>query len=79
VKLSDAELMSYYTANKSKWTKTDSLGQQVEETYEEARAKVSNELQQVRFKEIEGEYIEALKRKYPVIIHEDVLLEAFRG
>jgi peptidyl-prolyl cis-trans isomerase SurA len=78
VNLSEAELMNYYTANKSKWTKLDSLGQQVEETYEEARAKVSSELQQVRFKEIENEYIESLKQKYPVIIHEDVLLEAFR-
>ncbi len=78
VKLSDNDLQSFYSANRTKWTKADSMGKQVEENYDEARAKVSSELQQVKFKEIENAYVEALKRKYPVVIHEDVLLEAYR-
>ena len=77
MKLSEGDLQSFYAANKSKWTKADSTGHQVEETYDEARAKVSSELQQVKYKEIENQYVESLKKKYAVVIHEDVLLEAF--
>lgn len=78
VKLLDGDLQSFYAANRSKWMKADSTGKQVEESYEEARAKVSSELQQVKFKEIENAYVEELKRKYPVIIHEEVLLDAYK-
>jgi peptidyl-prolyl cis-trans isomerase SurA len=79
VKLSENELLSFYDANKSKYTKADSTGENVLiKTFDEARAEISNELQQVRYKEIEKAYIDNLKNKYPVTIHEDILLEAFK-
>lgn len=78
VKLNDTELLSYYDANKTKYTKVDSTGHQVPKAFDEAKAEISNELQQLRFKEIEKAYIDSLKQKYPVKIYEDVLLEAFK-
>lgn len=78
VKLSDYELQSYYDGNKSKYTKLDSAGQSAPKSFDESRAEISNELQQIRYKEIEKSYIESLKQKYPVTIYEDVLLEAFK-
>jgi peptidyl-prolyl cis-trans isomerase SurA len=78
VKLSDAELQSYYDANKSKYTKLDSLGHSVPKTFDEVKPQISNELQQIRFKEIEKEYLDRLKQKYPVKIYDEVLLDAFK-
>jgi peptidyl-prolyl cis-trans isomerase SurA len=78
VKLSDNELQSYYDGNKNKYTKLDSAGQSAPKTFDESRAEISNELQQIRYKEIEKAYVESLKQKYPVTIHEDVLLDAFK-
>ena len=78
VKLTDNELQSYYSSNQSKYTKLDSTGKSVPKTFEEVKPEISNELQQVKFKEIEKAYIDALKQKYPVKIYEDVLLDAFK-
>lgn len=78
VKLSDAELQSYYEGNKNKYQKTDSAGVVSYKKFEEVKAEVSNEMQQVKYKEMEKAYIDGLRAKYPVTIHEDVLLEAFK-
>lgn len=77
VKLNENELMSYYESNKSKYTKTDSTGQQVSKTYEEVKPEISNELQQQRYKDSEKAYLDALRQKYPVKIYQEVLSEAF--
>ncbi len=78
VKINDNDMMSYYTANSSKYTKLDSTGQKVPKTFDEVKAEISNDLQQAKFKEIEKAYLDGLKQKYPVKIHEDVLLDAFK-
>lgn len=78
VKLNDAELQSYYESNKSKYTKLDSLGNSVPKSFDEVKPQISNELQQVKFKEIEKEYLDKLKKKYPVKIYDEVLLDAFK-
>ncbi len=79
VKLSDGELQSYYESNKSKYTKVDSSGKQVGKTFDEIKPEISNEMQQLKYKDSEKAYLDALRQKYPVTIHEDVLLEAFKN
>lgn len=78
VKLSDPDLMSYYESNKTKYTKVDSTGKSVPKPFEEAKPEISNELQQLKYKDIEKSYLESLRQKYPVVIHEDVLAEAYK-
>jgi peptidyl-prolyl cis-trans isomerase SurA len=78
VKLSDNELQSYYESNKGKYTKADSTGKQIFKPFEEVKAEISNELQQLKYKDSEKAYLDALRAKYPVTIHEDVLMEAFK-
>jgi peptidyl-prolyl cis-trans isomerase SurA len=78
VKLNDTELQNYYESNKSKYTKLDSLGSSIPKSFDEVKPQISNELQQVKFKEIEKEYLDKLKKKYPVKIYDEVLLDAFK-
>jgi peptidyl-prolyl cis-trans isomerase SurA len=78
VKLTDADMQAYYETNKVKFMTKDSTGHDVYKKFEETKPEISNELQQAKFKEIEKSYLDALKQKYPVTIHEDVLNEAFK-
>ena len=78
VKVSEEDILSYYTTNKSKYTKVDSTGKQVNKSIEEAKPEISNELQQLKYKDIEKAYLDALRAKYPVTVHEEVLAEAFK-
>ena len=78
VKLNDDELKSYYESNKSKYSKTDSSGNTTYKTFDEVKAEISNDMQQIKYKDTEKAYIDSLKQKYPVKIYEDVLLEAFK-
>lgn len=78
VKLSDTELQSYYETNKAKYTKQDSTGKQVNKSFDEVKAEISNELQQLKYKDSEKAYLDALRAKYPVVIHDEVLAEAFK-
>ncbi len=78
VKVDDNDIQSYYTSNKNKYTKADSTGKQVTKSLEEAKGEISNELQQVKFKEIEKAYLDGLKQKYQVKVYEDVLKDAFK-
>lgn len=78
VKLNDTELQNYYEANKSKYTKLDSAGNSIPKSFDEVKPQISNELQQIKFKEIEKEYLDKLKQKYPVKVYDEVLLDAFK-
>ena len=78
VKLNDAELQNYYEANKNKYTKLDSAGNSIPKSFDEVKPQISNELQQIKFKEIEKEYLDKLKQKYPVKVYDEVLLDAFK-
>jgi peptidyl-prolyl cis-trans isomerase SurA len=78
VKLADNDLLSFYESNKSKYVKNDSTGAQVVKPFEEAKPEISNELQQLKYKDSEKSYLESLRQKYPIVIHEDVLAESFK-
>lgn len=78
VKVNEADINTYYEQNKEKFTKVDSTGKQVTKTLDEAKAEISNEIQQIKFKDTEKAYLDGLRAKYPVTIHEDVLAEAFK-
>ena len=78
VKVNDGDITTFYETNKAKYTKTDSTGQQVSKSLEEAKPEISNELQQLKYKDSEKAYLESLRQKYPITIHEDVLTEAFK-
>ena len=78
VKVSENDLISYYESNKTKFTKIDSTGNSVPKTFDEVRAEISNELQQIKYKDTEKAYLESLRQKYPVKIYDEVLADAFK-
>src|SRR4030095_14305040 len=78
VKMNDSELQSYYEMNKAKYTKVDSAKQTVNKSFDEVKAEISNEMQQIKYKETEKSYLDALRQKYPVKINEEVLAESFK-
>ncbi|MEO8514369.1 MAG: peptidylprolyl isomerase, partial [Ignavibacteria bacterium] len=78
VKINETDITTYYDANKSKYTKADSTGKQVGKTIEEAKPEISNELQQLKYKDTEKAYLDGLRQKYPIVIHEEILAEAFK-
>ncbi|MCI0449335.1 MAG: peptidyl-prolyl cis-trans isomerase [Chlorobi bacterium] len=78
VKVNENDLVSYYEANRSKFTKVDSTGNSIPKTFDEVRAEISNELQQIKYKDTEKAYLESLRQKYPVKIYDEVLAEAFK-
>ena len=47
-------------------------------TFEEAMPEVASAYQEVASKQREKEWVEALKKKYPVTINEEALTEAFK-
>jgi peptidyl-prolyl cis-trans isomerase SurA len=78
VTVTEDEISSYYSSNKSKYIKSV-LGEENQyRSLDEVRAEISNELQQAKYKERETAYLQSLKQKYPVIIHEEILLDAFK-
>lgn len=78
VKVSETDIATYYQSNKTKYTKADTTGKPIEKTLDEAKAEISNELQQIKYKDNEKAYLDALRQKYPVKIFDDVLAEAFK-
>lgn len=78
VKINDGDITTFYETNKTKYVKTDSTGKQVPKSIEEAKPEISNELQQLKYKDSEKAYLDALRQKYPVTIHEDILAEAYK-
>ncbi|MBN8585464.1 MAG: peptidylprolyl isomerase [Ignavibacteria bacterium] len=78
VKINDGDITTFYETNKTKYVKTDSTGKQVPKSIEEAKPEISNELQQLKYKDSEKAYLDALRQKYPVTIHDDILAEAYK-
>lgn len=77
IKITPEEMQSYYEANKDKYSYTDSNKVKTK-PFEEVKSEISNTMQQQRFKDMEKEYVDNLRKKYPVKINESVLLEAFK-
>jgi peptidyl-prolyl cis-trans isomerase SurA len=72
VKVTDDDILQYYEKNKEKYKETKD-GKTEYKKAEDVRAEISNELQMMKYKEIEKEYIDKLKAKYPVTIYEENL------
>lgn len=77
IKINPEDLQGYYESNKDKYSYTDSNKVKTK-PFEEVKSEISNTMQQQKFKDLEKEYIENLKKKYPVKFNETVLLEAFK-
>ena len=69
---SDAEIKAYYEQHKSEFTYKDSTGVH-QKSFTDSKIEISNILQPNKLKITEEEYITALKKKYEVIIYDDVL------
>ena len=70
-------MMRNYEANKPKYQFTENNEVKIR-PFDDVKAEISNALQQDKFKELEAEYINKLKQKYPIKINEKVLMEAFK-
>ncbi|MBV6478748.1 MAG: Foldase protein PrsA [Ignavibacteria bacterium] len=77
IKINPEEMQSYYESHKDKYSFTDSNKVKTK-PFEEVKSEISNTMQQQKFKDLEKEYIDNLKKKYPIKINETVLLEAFK-
>jgi len=77
IKITNEEMQSYYDKNTQNFMMTDSTGTHPK-NFDDVKAEISNKLQQERFKDMENNYIDELKKKYPVKINEDVLGKAFK-
>ncbi|MEO8447147.1 MAG: peptidylprolyl isomerase [bacterium] len=77
IKITPEDLQAYYDKNKDKYSSMDS-GKVVTRPMEEVKSEISNNLQQEKFKEMEKEYVDNLKKKYPVKVNEAILIEAFK-
>jgi len=77
VKVTESDISKYYINNLGKYTVQDTSGKYITKPLEIVRSEISNELQVLKFREVEGNYIEALKQKYPLTINEEVLSKAF--
>ncbi|MBX7041648.1 MAG: peptidylprolyl isomerase [Ignavibacteria bacterium] len=78
IKITPEELSAYYESNKDKYSYTDSNMVKTK-PFEDVKSEISNTLQQERFKQLETQYVENLKKKYPVKVNEVVLIEAFKN
>lgn len=78
VRVLDEDMQSFYKANMNKYTTKDSAGTDVPKSFEDAKAQLSNDVQQLKFKEIEKKYLDGLREKYPVKIYDEVLRDAFK-
>lgn len=77
IKITNEDMMKYYDANKAKYQYTENNEQKIR-AFDDVKAEISNTLQQDKFKELETEYVNKLKQKYPVKINEKVLMDAFK-
>ncbi len=76
IKINDEEMQKYYDAHKADYTIKENNEDKVR-PFEEVKSEISSKLQQAKFKELETAYIDRLKQKYPIVIHEEVLTQAF--
>ncbi|MBP9095579.1 MAG: peptidylprolyl isomerase [Ignavibacteria bacterium] len=77
IKITNEDMIKYYDANKTKYQYTENNETKIR-AFDDVKAEISNTLQQEKFKELENEYVNRLRTKYPVKINEKVLMEAFK-
>ena len=63
-------MKKYYDENKQKFTIKEE-GEDKVSPFENVKSSISSTLQQEKFIELEQAYIDRLKQKYPVVIHDD--------
>ncbi|MCX6166048.1 MAG: peptidylprolyl isomerase, partial [Ignavibacteriae bacterium] len=78
IKITDQDIQTYYEANKQKYTFTENNEQKFKPV-DEVKSEISQTLQQEKFKELEKNYIDGLKQKYPVKIHDNIIEKAFKN
>lgn len=76
IQVTEDDIKNYYEANKSKYSFQEGDETKFREL-SDVRSEISNTLQQEKFKELENEYIDRLKQKYPVVVKTEVLEQAF--
>jgi len=72
VKISDEEVQDYYNANSDKFTVKENDTEKVK-PLEDVKTEILNILNGMKFKQLESEYVDELKKKYEVLIFNDVL------
>jgi len=77
IKITDPDIQTYYETNKQKYVYTEN-NEQKYRAVDEVKAEISQTLQQEKFKELEKNYMDGLKQKYPVKIFDNVLEKAFK-
>ena len=78
IKITPEELSAYYESNKDKYSFTDSNMVKTR-PFDDVKSEISNLLQQDRFKQLEMQYVENLKKKYPVKVNDAILADAFKN
>lgn len=79
IKITQEDMQKYYEENKTKFAYTDpNTNEQRVKNFDEVKGEISNELQQKKFAELDKIYIENLKQKYQIKIHDSVLDKAFK-
>ena len=78
IKITNDEMLSYYNSNKDKYSYTENSETKTK-AFDDVKSEISNILQQNRFKDLEKDYIDSLKKKYPVKIYDNVLEKAFKN
>jgi len=76
IKITDEEMKKYYDEHQAEFTIKES-GEDKVSPFENVKSSISSTLQQEKFKEMEQAYVDRLKQKYPVVIHDEVLAQAF--
>ena len=76
IKLTEDDLQKYYGENIAKYTMQigDSTATK---SFDDVRGEISNELQQIKAKELDKAYVDTLKVKYPVKINQKTVEKAF--
>lgn len=77
VKISNEEIQQYYDSNRESFKMTVN-NEEVIKSFDEAKTEILNILNMKKFKETESNYTDELKKKYEVIINEDVLEKAMK-
>jgi peptidyl-prolyl cis-trans isomerase SurA len=77
IKIPEEEVQEYYETNKDSF-KTSVDGIERNKTLEEAKTEIINILNTKKFRDTENEYVNELKKKYVVIINDDVLEKAMK-
>lgn len=78
IKITDEDIQKYFEANKQKYTYTEN-NEQKYKAIDEVKSEISQVLQQEKFKELEKNYIDGLKQKYPVKIYDNIIEKAFKN